>query len=88
LAGDQPVEPGQGNPGVIQLAPAATVFHDTLERNYPHYPKIEDISLSNAEMVQCIATFFILKNEYVHTVYYIIYTWLQQNMYVSSSSLE
>ena len=34
----------EGNPTVIQLAPAATVFHDTLERNYPHYPKIEDIT--------------------------------------------
>jgi len=41
---------GTTTTSVIQLAPAATVFHDTLERNYPHYPKIEDISLSNAEM--------------------------------------
>ena len=53
VAGDQPAEPTQDAPGVIQLAPAATVFHDTLERNYPHYPKIEDISLTNTEMVAC-----------------------------------
>jgi chloride channel 7 len=36
----------------IQLSPAATVFHDTLERSYPHYPKIEDISLTSTDM-QC-----------------------------------
>ena len=58
VAGDQPVEPAQDTPGVIQLAPAATVFHDTLERNYPHYPKIEDISLTNTEMVTCSKTYF------------------------------
>lgn len=34
-----------------QLAPAATVFHDTLERTYPNYPRIEDITLTPAEMV-------------------------------------
>lgn len=48
---DNEQQPMQGTPSLIQLAPAATVFHDTLERNYPHYPKIEDISLTNAEMV-------------------------------------
>eukprot|EP01038_Epipyxis_sp_PR26KG_P010242 gene10242-13776_t len=36
--------------GMVQLAPIATVFHDTLERNYPHYPKIEDISLTPTDM--------------------------------------
>jgi chloride channel 7 len=36
---------------VIQLSPAATVFHDTLERNYPHYPKIEEINLNATDMV-------------------------------------
>eukprot|EP00981_Chlorochromonas_danica_P010662 scaffold3299_cov198-Ochromonas_danica.AAC.3 len=41
---------GGGGDGVVQLAPAATVFYDTLERNYPHYPKIDDISLSAADM--------------------------------------
>lgn len=33
------------------LQPGATVFYDTLERNYPHYPKIEDIALSTNDMV-------------------------------------
>lgn len=44
----------------IQLAPAATVFHETLERNYPHYAKIEDISLTAQEMVMsfCAILFF------------------------------
>jgi len=41
---------GASTPATIQLAPAATVFHDTLERNYPSYPRIEDIHLSPAEM--------------------------------------
>ncbi len=36
--------------GTIQLSQAASVFHDTMERNYPHYPKIEDISLTGQDM--------------------------------------
>lgn len=44
--------------GPIQLAPAATVFYDTLERSYPHYPKIEDISLTAADMVRKCFTFY------------------------------
>jgi chloride channel 7 len=35
---------------VVHLSQAATVFHDTLERTYPHYPKIEDISLTPNDM--------------------------------------
>eukprot|EP00601_Ochromonadales_sp_CCMP2298_P023979 CAMPEP_0173277300 /NCGR_PEP_ID=MMETSP1143-20121109/4001_1 /TAXON_ID=483371 /ORGANISM="non described non described, Strain CCMP2298" /LENGTH=834 /DNA_ID=CAMNT_0014214371 /DNA_START=134 /DNA_END=2635 /DNA_ORIENTATION=+ len=34
----------------MQLAPAATVFHDTLERNYPNYPRVDEIHLTPAEM--------------------------------------
>ena len=40
----------QYRPGII-LAPAATVFYDTLERNYPRYPNIADITLTPPEMV-------------------------------------
>lgn len=36
---------------VVQLSQAATVFHDTMERTYPHYPKIEEINLTPADMV-------------------------------------
>jgi chloride channel 7 len=36
--------------GSVKLAPAATVFHDTLERTYPNYPDIKDIHLDSAEM--------------------------------------
>ena len=43
--------PVAGPGGTTQLAPAATVFHDTLERTYPSYPRIEDITLTPAEMV-------------------------------------
>lgn len=32
------------------LAPAATVFHDTLERTYPRYPAVDDIKLTQEEM--------------------------------------
>jgi len=31
------------------LTPSATVFYDTLERNYPRYPRIDEIELSAAE---------------------------------------
>lgn len=40
------------DPDTIRLAPAATAFHDYMERTYPHYPRIEDIHLSMAEMSQ------------------------------------
>lgn len=36
----------------IVLAPAATVFYDTLERNYPRYPNIADITLTPRELVR------------------------------------
>ncbi|RYZ90921.1 MAG: CBS domain-containing protein [Proteobacteria bacterium] len=36
--------------GEKKLASAATVFYDTLERNYPNYPRIEDIALSPSDM--------------------------------------
>jgi len=39
-------------PSSIQLAPAATLFYDTMERGYPNYPKIGDIILTNADMVR------------------------------------
>jgi chloride channel 7 len=42
-------EDAKGNV-VVQLSQAATVFHDTLERTYPHYPQIEEIVLSPADM--------------------------------------
>lgn len=52
--------------GVVHLSTAATVFHDTLERNYPHYPKIEDITLSATDMVSllflCAEGCFIYRN--------------------------
>jgi chloride channel 7 len=41
----------------IQLSQAATVFHDTMERTYPHYPKIEDINLSPQDMVSTVVPF-------------------------------
>lgn len=43
---------------VIQLSPAATVFHDTLERSYPNFPRVEDISLSATDMVSIILTVY------------------------------
>jgi chloride channel 7 len=42
-----------------QLAPAATVFHDTLERTYPNYPRVEDINLTPAEMVPLLLLYLV-----------------------------
>jgi chloride channel 7 len=39
------------NKSEMILAPAATVFYDTLERPYPRYPQIRDIRLDPNEMV-------------------------------------
>ena len=39
----------------LLLAPAATLFYDTLERNYPRFTKINEIALTPTEMV-CIRT--------------------------------
>ena len=36
---------------VITLAAGATIFHQTLEKNYPNYPSIKEIELSLTEMV-------------------------------------
>ena len=35
----------------VLLAPAATLFYDTLERNYPRFTKINEIALTPSEMV-------------------------------------
>ena len=35
----------------INLSPAGTIFYDNLERNYPKYPKIEEIKLTGNEPV-------------------------------------
>ena len=41
----------------IELTPAAAVFHDTLERNYPRYPKIEEIDLTADDLVSQTCVF-------------------------------
>ena len=35
--------------GLIQLAPTATVFYDTVERNYPDYPTVDDARITKGE---------------------------------------
>lgn len=46
--------------GMRLLAPAATLFHDTLERNYPRFVKISEINLSPVELVSpCIYSFLL-----------------------------
>jgi hypothetical protein len=37
----------------VQLAPASTVFFETVERNYPDYPSIDEAKLVKSEMVPC-----------------------------------
>lgn len=43
----------------VELAPAAAVFHDTMERNYPRYPKIDDIELSQQDLVSQSLFFYL-----------------------------
>ena len=43
---------GLGTKNVSLLTPAASVFYDTLERTYPQYPKIKDITLTSVELVR------------------------------------
>lgn len=40
--------------GGVTLAQAATVFYDTIERAYPHYPDNKSIKLSEKEMVTSV----------------------------------
>jgi chloride channel 7 len=42
----------------VYLLNAATLFHDTLERNYPRYTKISEIALTQQELVSVIASLF------------------------------
>eukprot|EP00596_Hydrurales_sp_CCMP1899_P000306 CAMPEP_0119044320 /NCGR_PEP_ID=MMETSP1177-20130426/30604_1 /TAXON_ID=2985 /ORGANISM="Ochromonas sp, Strain CCMP1899" /LENGTH=923 /DNA_ID=CAMNT_0007014267 /DNA_START=18 /DNA_END=2789 /DNA_ORIENTATION=- len=39
-----------GDGDMITLTAGATVFHQTLEKNYPNYPSIRDIELNQTEM--------------------------------------
>jgi hypothetical protein len=39
-------------PKAIHLSAAGTIFYDNLERSYPKYPKIQDISLTPQESVR------------------------------------
>ena len=40
-----------GEEEMITLTAGATVFHQTLEKNYPNYPSIKEIELTLAELV-------------------------------------
>ena len=35
---------------LIALAPGASIFYETLEKSYPNYHTIQDVSLSSSEM--------------------------------------
>jgi chloride channel 7 len=37
-------------PGTVQLTTAATIFHDTIERNYPNYPSIEGVQVDKEDL--------------------------------------
>lgn len=41
-----------GGPKAIHLSAAGTIFYDNLERSYPRYPQIEEISLTAQESVR------------------------------------
>jgi chloride channel 7 len=45
-----PPSAGKDGDSLVQLAPVATLFLDTMERNYPRYPTIDEITLTASEM--------------------------------------
>ncbi len=53
--------PGSTNAGgaTLHLAPASTVFFDTIERNYPRYANIDDIQLLPSELVGWFRSYLI-----------------------------
>jgi chloride channel 7 len=58
----QPVlsAPSSDPNALVQLAPAATVFYDTVERNYPDYPPVEEIKIIKSELVSTLKNISIL----------------------------
>lgn len=38
----------------IQISAPAPVFYETLERHYPHFPTIDNVDLSDSDMVNCV----------------------------------
>ncbi len=55
-----PTEAQKTADGGIVLAQAATVFYDTVERPYPHYPDVKSIKLSDKEMVGILFLIFLI----------------------------
>ena len=45
---------------MITLAAGATVFHQTLEKNYPNYPSIKEIELTVAELVSDLTSHLLI----------------------------
>lgn len=39
-----------GGEGAMSITSASTIFHDTIERNYPDYPTIDEIQLTHNEL--------------------------------------
>ena len=39
-----------GGEGAMSITSASTIFHDTIERNYPDYPTIDEIQLTSSEL--------------------------------------
>lgn len=59
--------------GGTQLSTAAVVFYDTLEKKYPKFPTIGDLTLSAEEMVSCYMEFSLSQPRYVSSnAYYCV----------------
>jgi hypothetical protein len=52
---DKEVDERELDGDMITLTAGATVFHQTLEKNYPLYPSIKEIDLTPSELVSYIA---------------------------------
>lgn len=48
---DKEIDEGERDGDMITLTAGATVFHQTLEKNYPLYPSIKEIELTPSELV-------------------------------------
>ena len=44
-----PIPEGADPNSLVQLAPTSTVFYDTVEREYPNYPTVDDVKISKSE---------------------------------------
>jgi hypothetical protein len=62
----------------VQLAPAATVFFETFERNYPNYPEAKDVkqSINRNELVNLTISFLPSPSFSFRALFFKKYIWI------------